>query len=289
MRLFTRSKNAMTYIIYTCIINNKIARIVIWNCLTSFQDMRRKREEIVAKWTSRAHKREAIADSSRVAGLKGKKLSRHWTRYKRAWYYAIRSQGWRRSFQLDLGKERRRSVLRFPLRRILYSPRCMTLLNTLVMICSSGFNVSPSWNRKQLSLCIRLGSDTLYTARNTITTTATSAMCPSSFSLSAPRHSLRPDTFSIDFPWKGVARSVLSAPHKEVKAKSRFESSTLGAIKGNRKTLTKPTADFKVTINNKSWSARRGRVGSAVDQKFRRFPIRGTKLLSPPLPRFPVP
>lgn len=118
-----------------------------------------------------------------VAGLKGKKLSRRWTRYKRAWYYAIKSQGWRRSFQLDLGKERRRSVLRFPLRRILYSPRCMTLLNTLVMICSSGFNVSPSWNRKQLSLCIRLGSDTLYTARNTITTTATSTMCPSSFSL----------------------------------------------------------------------------------------------------------
>jgi hypothetical protein len=43
---------------------------------------------------------------------------------------------------------------------------------------------------------------------------------------SAPRPSPRPDTFSIDFPWKGVVRALLSAPHKEVKAKSRSESST---------------------------------------------------------------
>lgn len=78
--------------------------------------------------------------------------------------------------------------------KFIYSPRYITLLNTLVMICSSGFNVSPSWNREKKNRFL-LSIDVL-NIKIRKRERERDKCCTLSFIL-------YPNTFFIDFPWNG--------------------------------------------------------------------------------------
>lgn len=78
--------------------------------------------------------------------------------------------------------------------KFIYSPRYITLLNTLVMICSSGFNVSPNWNREKKNKFL-LSIDAL-NIKIRKRERERDKCCTLSFIL-------YPNTFFIDFPWNG--------------------------------------------------------------------------------------